>query len=336
MINKILIFVFIFAFAENSLKGQVPSYIPMSGLQAWYPFNGNANDDSGSGHDGTVSGATLTSDRFGIQNAAYMFGANKYVSVSDDVNFRPSVFTISSWVTFTSTPSNYNLIIAKNIGSSSPESIDINYATSYNSWLCNVGNATSLGPFITSTQNVTVGTWYNLVYQFDDINNIQKIFVNGVLTTTANVATSIDYDTKPWTIGMEYENNIASFFFSGKIDDIGIWNRLLSQQEITEVFQSNPTGIKENIIETSFCTVFPNPAKNKLSIDISNDYLKKIDDNVVLKIYSSEGKLVQTTELNRSNLQNLNNINIGYLSDGLYVLNLSSGNYHQKMKFIKE
>jgi hypothetical protein len=32
----------------------------------------------------------------------------------------------------------------------------------------------------------------------------------------------------------------------------------------------------------------------------------------------------------------LNNINIGYLSDGLYVLNLSSGNYHQKMKFIKE
>ena len=44
------------------------------GLVAYYPFNGNANDATGNGHDGTVTGATLTTDRFGQPNAAYLFG----------------------------------------------------------------------------------------------------------------------------------------------------------------------------------------------------------------------------------------------------------------------
>ena len=43
------------------------------GLVAYYPFNGNANDESGNGYNGTVYGATLTYDRFGNPNSAYSF-----------------------------------------------------------------------------------------------------------------------------------------------------------------------------------------------------------------------------------------------------------------------
>ena len=43
------------------------------GLVAYYPFNGNANDESGNGNNGTVNGATLTTDRFGNTNKAYSF-----------------------------------------------------------------------------------------------------------------------------------------------------------------------------------------------------------------------------------------------------------------------
>ena len=46
------------------------------GLIAYYPFNGNANDQSGNGNDGTVYGATLTEDRFGNLNNAYSFDGN--------------------------------------------------------------------------------------------------------------------------------------------------------------------------------------------------------------------------------------------------------------------
>ena len=48
-----------------SVFGQsVPSYIPANGLVGWYPFTGNANDMSGSGNNGIVVGASLTTDRF--------------------------------------------------------------------------------------------------------------------------------------------------------------------------------------------------------------------------------------------------------------------------------
>ena len=46
--------------------GQVPNYVPTNGLVGYWPFNGNANDESGNGNDGTNNGATLTADRFGM------------------------------------------------------------------------------------------------------------------------------------------------------------------------------------------------------------------------------------------------------------------------------
>ena len=51
----------------------LPSYVPVDGLVAFYPFNGNANDESGNGNHGTVNGATLTSDRNDVQNSSYGF-----------------------------------------------------------------------------------------------------------------------------------------------------------------------------------------------------------------------------------------------------------------------
>ena len=45
----------------------------LNGLVAFYPFCGNANDESGNGNDGIVNGATLTTDRFGNADNAYFF-----------------------------------------------------------------------------------------------------------------------------------------------------------------------------------------------------------------------------------------------------------------------
>ena len=60
-----------------------------SGLVAHYPFNGNANDESGNANHGTVNGATLTTDRFGNANKAYSFDGvsnseNMFTFVSDE------------------------------------------------------------------------------------------------------------------------------------------------------------------------------------------------------------------------------------------------------------
>jgi hypothetical protein len=51
------------------------------GLVAHYPFNGNANDESGNGNHGMVNGATLTEDRFGNIDSAFHFDGRSYIVV---------------------------------------------------------------------------------------------------------------------------------------------------------------------------------------------------------------------------------------------------------------
>jgi hypothetical protein len=76
---------------------QVPSYVPTNGLVGWWPFNGNANDESGNGNNGTVNGATLTTDRFGNANEAYIFGGNNILVPLTQELVNMPMRTISVW-----------------------------------------------------------------------------------------------------------------------------------------------------------------------------------------------------------------------------------------------
>ena len=59
-------------FAVSAFAQNVPSYVPSNGLVGWFPFNGNANDESGNGNNGTMNGGiTNTTDRFGNTNSAF-------------------------------------------------------------------------------------------------------------------------------------------------------------------------------------------------------------------------------------------------------------------------
>ena len=67
---------------------QVPNYVPTNGLVGWWPFNGNANDESGNANNGTVNGATLATDRFGAVDKAYDFdGVDDIIIVTNENNF---------------------------------------------------------------------------------------------------------------------------------------------------------------------------------------------------------------------------------------------------------
>ena len=66
-------------------------------LKAYYRFEGNANDNSGNGHNGTVVGATLATGKFG---RCYSFdGSDDYISVGDHADLRlAGALTIATWV----------------------------------------------------------------------------------------------------------------------------------------------------------------------------------------------------------------------------------------------
>ena len=68
-----LILSFLLFIIQIGTSQDLPSNIPTSGLIAYYPFNGNANDESGNSNNGSVLGASLSGDRFGNENSAYTF-----------------------------------------------------------------------------------------------------------------------------------------------------------------------------------------------------------------------------------------------------------------------
>jgi hypothetical protein len=75
------------AFAVLTTSTTAFAAVTTDGLVAYYSFDGNANDQSGNGHDGSVNGATLTTDRFGTPNSAYSFdGIDDYISPTFTVN----------------------------------------------------------------------------------------------------------------------------------------------------------------------------------------------------------------------------------------------------------
>ena len=78
----------------------LPSYVPINGLVGYWPFCGNANDESGNGNNGVVNGATLTADRFGSSNSAYNFdGISQFIEVPSTLSLSVSNFyTISAWI----------------------------------------------------------------------------------------------------------------------------------------------------------------------------------------------------------------------------------------------
>jgi hypothetical protein len=94
--SVVAFFAFATAYAQN-----LPSYVPADGLVGYWGFDGNANDESGNGNNGTVNGAILTTDRFGNTDSAYSFDG-----VDDNINFHGinvnvndnAINTVSFWM----------------------------------------------------------------------------------------------------------------------------------------------------------------------------------------------------------------------------------------------
>jgi hypothetical protein len=225
---KKLILLFSVLFTTMSFA-QVPSYVPANGLVGWWPFNGNANDESGDGNNGTVNGATLTSDRNGVANQAYSFdGVDDYIQALNPLSDLTSNFSISCFVNISSWQGG----LFVHVGIDQVEFPRDGFGYGYG------GNQYLLG--LLSNVN-----WYQIGYQFNDLStwyhavvirseNTLDYFIDGVFVGSNNIGTIVPPSNALFfgSGATTYEN------FHGKLDDIGIWNRALTQQEITNLYTS--------------------------------------------------------------------------------------------------
>jgi hypothetical protein len=258
--KKILLSVLaLLAFAASGMAQNLPSYVPANGLVGWWPFNGNANDESGNGNNGTVNGATLTADRFGNAGKAYDFNTGNSIALPNGSNIQGNnPRTISFWI--------------------KPEIANVATHTIYKGgtngngndftiWLRkNVGNTYQLyvrrfiDDVLTDSLPIDLNwSHYSIVYD-GTVNSNIKYYINGIEHTGRALAGSgLTFNTA--STQPEFGHNIDQLgvhrYFDGVMDDIAIYNRALTQQEITALYQgantsanclSLPTNLQQGLV----------------------------------------------------------------------------------------
>jgi hypothetical protein len=210
-------------------------------LVAYYPFKGNANDDSGSGNNGTVVGATLTQDMFGVPSSAYSFdGLSDYISVPDFPQADANAHTMSMWIqanSWTNMRSSaiYVDILDKDNAVAGQRQWDC-AGTQTGQIICAV--FTSEGEYdLDSISELQTNQWYHVVTTWDGTN--ESVFINGVYDSSIPAPGSLVQASAPVTIGA---NPGFYQFFDGKIDDVRIYDRALSSTEVTQLYAYDLTN----------------------------------------------------------------------------------------------
>jgi hypothetical protein len=221
------------------IRGQNGKINLDSGLVACYPFKGNANDESGNGNNGIVNGATLTTDRLGNPNSAYSFnGQNNYIYAPDNPAFHVKSVALTVWFYPYKEINSTQVILSKVLGSGTWESYCM-FFYSYDDIGSVMSDNNGYGNYLFHQMTTVTNTWNFAVYTFDDRTKLNNLYLNGILVASGSQVKSIEYDTHPFQIGAEYEFNVLSYFFYGKLDDIRVYNRALNQSEIQDLYTGN-------------------------------------------------------------------------------------------------
>jgi hypothetical protein len=316
-----------------------PSYqFPSAGLTGYWLLNGNGIDISGRGNNGTVSSALPNPDRNGNLNRALKFSKaqNSFVKTKFNLKQYPNTFSYSFWA---NPDSLINLPVegetSSGIEGIVPFQVVIhpNHGACYGSESTNAGTGLCVGKngivVIEHSHNfvkaslvcqANISGWHNIVLIYN--NKIPSIYIDGVfiktgLSDTRNVHASYGFDdnnfgnysNSGFGAGFNGPNNDGRFY-SGQLDDIGIWNRALTQSEITAIYNSMPTGI--NNIKNFNIKIYPNPTNNIINIE----GLTKNENNTI-QIFDVQGKLVITKTITEKGT-----IDLSELNKGVYVIKI--------------
>ena len=235
---------------------------------AIYDFNdGTANDQSGNGNHGTAISTTTTLDRFGNADAAYHFdGSTSIVEMTDGLLLNPNM-AISLWFKTTSE----GAILGyqnNNYPASGANWVPVMYAGTDNTLHATMWS----GSVINLNPNNTVyndGQWHHVVLTGDA--SIQQLYIDntpiGAGTGITVIPTMIKNQLGVANTGSSWAGaNSGWFFFEGDIDDVYIYHRMISLQDVADLYNMGNTVTGVSTEEKSAFAVYPNPTTDVINI----------------------------------------------------------------------
>jgi hypothetical protein len=288
----------------------------LAGMQLYYPFSGNANDASGNNKNGTVVGATLTTDRFGKSNAAYYFdGTGVRIDVDNTFVIPNNNFTYALWVQpdIALPPSGYANFISKH---SVPSDCSIlirqfggQYRVEYN--IGNVYDNISFG-----TISVCAWDFITITYNGSQVS----AYLNGALLASKNASGTVTNNAFPMRMGVyTFDLNNSLEYYKGKLDEIQIYNHALSNTEITNLYDEgslnvinnqNISGTYRNLtIQAGITATVPTGQTLTITGNITNNGSLNVLGNIIFT------KSASTQNLNGSGVYNFATMEIDHCNN---------------------
>ena len=226
-----------------------------NGLAVYYPFNGNANDASGNGKNGTVHGATLTADRFGIANSAYSFnGVSSEILVPETIfGATNAAWTMSVWITTDSGPyAGAHMIYTKSSANGEAGigildgQIEVGIKTASQAFYI------AAAPLLTNSTLHVVG-----VYQK---GQSLALYVNGVMVTNTPVS-----NENLWVSSFPLSSSLGSYhynggpyeWFRGTMDDLRVYTRALSATEVQQLYTCESAPPPPSFLTNGLTAYYP-------------------------------------------------------------------------------
>ncbi len=266
-----------------------------NGLVGFWPFNGNGNDYSGYDNHGTPVGVWPVMDHNGIPNMAYYFdGLASWVGVPKD-KFVADHLTVSFFVMITKDTA-FNFAMACS---------DFIIFTEHDS----VGMIISVPAQKMVRGFADVNKWTHVVGTYD--NNDIRFFINGALVDSAYHPGLIEDMNWPLTIG-----GFGSNYWEGELDEIRIYNRVLSEIEVGEL---NDYYAVEEYPGSKRLNMWPVPCRDELFFSVEGS------GQVEACIFAMDGRCMIRQHVQPASDGALFSIGVSGLSPGVYFLEVRSG-----------
>ncbi len=229
-----------FAGSQFKVKVTATEKINLSnGLVAYYPFNGNANDESGNGHDGTLVGASICVDRFDVPDRCVFLNGTSWVQVPASPDLSPSTQTLCVWAKFfIGGTDNPRLISRETISWQNGYNSGYSLSTITTNPYRNAAHCISRGGINNSAQSdelIQANTWHFYTSRFD--GQYLNLYIDGELVSSVIVSGSID--SCPLDLMLGRNSRSMNDFLYGCIDDVRIFNRAIADQEIMALYHEN-------------------------------------------------------------------------------------------------